>query len=107
MNKLASRSELYAQMARETETRTIHDNCPETNQDNIDRHIRDLAKVSNSSTLRPSSARKTVSSIQPAVLRKFARRSPSPHRRRWRFASACAVHALRPVTTFLTLLPSV
>ena len=72
MNELANRSDLYAQMMRETETCTIYDNCPETNQDNIDRHIRRLAKVSCSSTLRPYSNNETVSAAKPDIWRKFA-----------------------------------
>jgi hypothetical protein len=54
-------------MVREAETCTIYDNCPETNQDNIDRHIRRLAKVSRSSTLRPCSNRETVSAAEPGI----------------------------------------
>src|ERR1700674_4893387 len=34
MNELARRSDLYAQMVRETETCTIYDNCPEQTKKN-------------------------------------------------------------------------
>src|SRR5258708_19887364 len=107
MNELASRSALYAQKVRESETCPIYDSCPETNQDNIHRHIRPLAKVSSSPTLRLCSNRETISAVKPGIWRKFARGSPSSDRRRWGLGPGCSDNGLTPITTFMTVCPLV
>src|SRR5258708_15964607 len=78
MNELASRSALYAQKVRESETCPIYDSCPETNQDNIHRHIRPLPKVASSPTRRLSSNRETIPAVKPGILPKFPQGPPPP-----------------------------
>src|SRR5260370_3337163 len=101
MNELASRSALDAQKVRESETCPIYDSCPETNQDNIHRHIRPLAKVSSSPTLRLYSNGATVSAVKPGIWRKFPRGIPSSYHRPCPLSRGCPDHGLYPLTTLL------
>src|SRR5260370_18642284 len=104
MNELASRSALDAQKVRESETCPIYDSCPETNQDNIHRHIRPLAKVSSSPTLRLCSNGESVSAVKPGIWRIFAGGSPSSDRRRCWLGLGCSDLGLSPITTFMNSL---
>src|SRR5260370_2640431 len=97
MNELASRSDLDSQIGGETKSCTIYDDCAETDQDNIDRHIRSLAKVSDSSA-RLCTSWETVSGIKPGIGRKLARRTQSSHRRLSGLAYGLTVHGIRPGT---------
>ena len=83
MNELLSRGDAYAQIVCEAETCALYSSCPETNQHNIDRDIRPLAKVSNSSVRRSCSNREIVFGIKPDIGREFTREIRTSHWQRW------------------------